>query len=472
MSPAPLWLAAEVGKALRSYTAEVWHAEGVAIDSRTVRPGDLFVALKGPRFDGHDFAAEAFRKGAAAAIVEREGSGLPKGAHVIVVPDTMTALVDLARAARARSEARIVAVTGSVGKSGTKEMMRLALATAGPTAASEGGLNNQVGVPLSLARLPREAAFGVFEVGMNHPGEIRPLAHLLKPHVGVITTVEAVHLEAFPSLEALADAKAELFDGMVWNGHAVLNRDNDQFARLERTARLCGIRRIVTFGAAAGADVRLLVYAPDPEGGTVRARAGESELTYRLALPGRHWAENSLAVLAAAKALGIPLAPAAAALALLAPMKGRGQRHSVQLDGGRIEVIDESYNASPASMRAALANLGLCTGRRLAVLGDMLELGPETLRYHTELAEAVRAADVALVFAAGPLMGALYDALPERQRGAHAASAADLLKPLLAALAPGDVVMVKGSAASRMDTVVEALLALEDGGKRRAAGGA
>lgn len=469
---APLWLASEIGKALHSPTSDAWHADGVSIDSRTIEPGDLFVALKGERLDGHAFVAEALRKGAAAALVEERPNDAPKGAPLVVVEDTTKALADLARAARGRTEARIVAVTGSVGKSGTKEMLKLALGSAGPTSASEGSLNNHIGVPLSLARLPRDAAFGVFEVGMNHPGEIRPLAQLLKPHVGVITTIAPVHLKAFDSIEAIADAKAELFDGMVWNGYAVLNRDNAQFARLERAARLCGIRRFVTFGAASESDVRLVNYAPDARGGTLGVRAGGREFAYRLELAGRHWAENSLAVLAAAMALGVPLEPAAKALAALRAMKGRGGRHTIRLAGGDFELIDESYNASPASVRAALDVLGRAEGRRLAVLGDMLELGPDAPRFHADLAGAVEAAGVACVFAAGPLMGALYDALPESLRGGHAENSAALVPLVLDAIEPGDVVMVKGSAGSRMGVVVEALLALDNGDKRRAAGAA
>jgi len=471
MTGEPLWHGTELGKALRAASGHGWQDDGVSIDSRTVRGGDLFIALKGARFDGHDFALEALARGAVAAMVEPHRVKAPKSARVLEVPSTARALTELGRAARARNAGRIVAVTGSVGKTGTKEMIRLALASAGPTFAAEGSLNNHVGVPLSLARLPRDAAFGVFEIGMNHAGEIRPLAQLLRPHVAVITTVEAVHLEAFASLEAIADAKAEIFDGLVWDGFAVLSRDNTQFDRLERSARLAGIRRIRSFGRSREAQAELVDYVAEESGGCVRARVAGKPVDYRLALPGAHWAHNSLAALAVAHALGVPIEPAAQALGAFTAMKGRGVRHEVALAGGTFTLIDESYNASPASVRAALATLALARGRRIAVLGDMLELGPDAARFHAELAPALDAAGVAQVFAAGPLMRALCDALPADRRGAWAPSAEELAPLVCAAVEPGDTVMVKGSASSRMGVVVEALRARAESRERRVAGG-
>jgi len=461
---ASLWSADEVAAATGGRASAGFAATGVSIDSRTLEAGDLFIAIRGPRADGHDHVRQAFERGAAAAVVARVPEGCE--AHALVlVSDTQSALEALAAAARARTAAKVIAVTGSVGKTGTKEALRLALERQGKTAASAGSLNNLWGVPLSLARMPRDAVYGVFELGMNHPGELAPLSRLVSPHVAVITTVEAVHLEFFGQLADIAEAKAEIFAGMR-GGIAVLNRDNPFFPLLFDRARAAGIERVIGFGAHPEAEVRLISWKPSPSGSDVVARVGARELDYRVGVPGRHWALNSLAVLAAALALGADVERAAAALAALAALEGRGRRHRIRLKSGSCELIDDSYNASPASMRAVFGVLAAAEpgkgGRRIAVLGDMLELGAQASPLHASLAGPIAAAGIDLVFTAGPLMAALDRALPPALRGAHAESSEALAKMLIAALRPGDVIAVKGSLGSRMGKVVEALLALDE----------
>jgi UDP-N-acetylmuramoyl-tripeptide--D-alanyl-D-alanine ligase len=473
MTAAPLWTAGEAAAATGGNATRDWTAGGVSIDSRSVAAGDLFVALKGPKFDGHDFVAGALGAGAAAAMVERVPEGAPADAPLLVVGDTMEGLNALGRAARARTAARIAAVTGSVGKTGTKEALKQALAAQGPTAASASSFNNQWGVPLSLARMPAGSSYGVFEVGMNHPGEITPLSRLIRPDVAIITTVAPAHTEFFPSLAAVADAKAEIFAGMS-GGAAVLNRDNEFFGRLVAAARAAHVGEIVGFGADRRAEARLLSCRPGPEGSDVSADICGIRVDYRIGIAGRHHVINSLAVLAAVRALGADVRRAAAAMAALEPLAGRGRRHRIAVAGGALTVIDESYNANPASMRAAIETLATLApgrnGRRIAVLGEMRELGASAAEQHAALGPLLRASGVDLVFAAGPALAPMFGALPETMRGAHEA-ASDSLAPLVArAVHAGDVVTIKGSLASRMRTVVDALLAL--GGKpRRAANG-
>jgi UDP-N-acetylmuramoyl-tripeptide--D-alanyl-D-alanine ligase len=477
MSALPLWTYAEAAAATGGRCTAEWLATGITIDSRTLAPGDLFVALKGPNFDGHDFVADAFVKGAVAAIVDRIDGALPKEAPLLLVDDTLAALRALAHAARARTGARIIGVTGSVGKTGVKEALRLALSRQGATTANQGSLNNHWGLPLSLARLRKNDAFGIFEMGMNHPGEIVPLTKLARPDVAVITTVEAVHMESFASVEAIAEAKAEIFAGCGADAAAVLFRDNPHFARLAAAAHHAGLRRVLGFGADVFADVRLLSSRLDAERSSVRAMVEGRAIDYQVGLPGSHWVTNSLCVLAAVVAVGADVEVAAAALADLQPAKGRGQRFTVVVEGGSFELVDDSYNASPVSMAASFAVLGGLApgkgGRRIAVVGDMLELGPDELALHAGLARPLAAHGVDLVFAAGPRMRALFEALPATMRGAYAADAASLAPIVADAVRPGDVIGVKGSAGSRMGRVVEALRALPPPGapKRRAQGG-
>src|SRR6516165_2119820 len=435
---------------------------GISIDSRTLQRGEAFFAITGDNRDGHDFVRAALDRGAGLAVVAADRRGrFVKDAPLLLVPDVLAGLRELARAARVRSEAKIVAITGSVGKTGTKDALRLALAKDGATHVSVASYNNHWGVPLSLARCPASARYAVFEIGMNHAGEIEPLARLVRPHVAIITAIEPVHLEFFGSLEAIADAKAEIFLGLERGGAAVINRDNPQFAQLERSAQNANVERIVSFGEHARADARLMKCSLQSDTSTVQARIFGTDVTYKLGAPGRHLVLNSLAVLAAAVLVGADLALAALALVDLQPASGRGARLTLDMPGGKALLIDESYNANPASMRAALALLGHADvgplGRRIAVLGDMLELGPRGAELHRELAMAVLAHDVDLVFCCGPLMHALWEALPSRRKGGYAETAAALESHVLGAVQPGDAVMVKGSLGSRMAPIVKAL---------------
>ena len=434
---------------------------GLSIDTRTVNPGEAFFALKDVR-DGHDFVDAAIKAGAALAVVAQAKRGMfAKDAPLLVVPDVLEALIALARAARERSKAKFIGVTGSVGKTGTKEALRLALSSDGETHASAASYNNHWGVPLSLARCPETARYAVLEMGMNHAGEIAPLTKLARPHVAIITTVEPVHLEFFPSVEAIADAKAEIFLGLEPGGAAVINRDNPHFARLQKHAEQAKVGRIASFGEHAKADARVIKFALQADSSTVRASILGHEVTYKLGAPGRHVVMNSLAVLAAAQLAGADLALAALALAGLEPPTGRGARLLLDVPGGTALLIDESYNANPASMGAALALLGQAPigprGRRIAVLGEMLELGPRGAELHRGLAKSAVENSVDLVFCAGSLYRDFWEALPSERRGGYAESAAVLEPEVLGALRAGDAVMVKGSLGSKMGPIVKAL---------------
>ena len=435
---------------------------GISIDSRTLAPGDAFFAIQGDHRDGHDFVAAALasKAGLAVAAADRR-SELPQDVPLLVVPDVLAALRALAAAARARLQGKVIGVTGSVGKTGTKEALRLALSQDGETHASAASYNNHWGVPLSLARCPASARYAVLEMGMNHAGEIEPLSRLARPHVAIITTVAPVHLEFFGSLAKIADAKADIFLGLEAGGAAVINRDNSQFARLKRRAKEAGVARIVSFGEHEQADARLIKCALHPGCSAVQADILGTELTYKIGAPGRHLVHNSLAVLAAAVLVGADLALAALALADFKPASGRGAAFEIDLPGGPATVIDESYNANPASMAAALALLGQrpvgARGRRIAVLGDMLELGPRGRALHRGLLAPVDANAIDLVFCCGPLMRALWRALPASRRGGYAEDSAALEPQVLSAVGAGDVVMVKGSLGSRMAPIVKAL---------------
>ena len=463
MSVEPLWSVEAMTAAMGARpTGELPPcARGISIDSRSLKAGEAFFAIADNR-DGHDFVAAALAGGAALAVVAEDKRALfPPEAPLLVVADVLAALRDLGRAARTRSQAKFLGVTGSVGKTSTKEALALALAADGETHASVASYNNHWGVPLSLARCPQSARYAVLELGMNHAGEIDALAALVRPHVAIITTVEPVHLEYFGSLTAIADAKAEILAHIEPGGAAVLNRDNAQFARLSRRARAAGVARIVSFGEHARADARLLKYALHADCSTVKARILGTELTYKLGAPGRHLVQNSLAVLAAASLAGADLALAALALAQLAPAAGRGTRIVLETRDGEAVLIDESYNANPASMRAALALLGQAEigaqGRRIAVLGDMLELGSQGADLHRGLLEPVTAHGIDLVFCCGPLMHALWEALPSERRGGYAETSALLEPQVLPGIRSGDAVMVKGSFGSRMGPIVKAI---------------
>ena len=462
MTTPPLWRPDEIVAATSARpVGAIGEARGVSIDTRTLQAGDLFFAIKGEVHDGHAFVRDALGKGAAAAVVAEERAAEFEGAGpLLVADDVLEAMRRLGIAARARSKAGIVAVTGSVGKTGTKEALRLAFERLGPTHASVASYNNHWGVPLTLARMPADARYGVFEIGMNHPGEIDPLTRMVRPHVAVITTVEPVHIEFFRSIWGIADAKGEIFAGLEPGGTAVINRDNAYFERVRAHAQASAAGRILSFGEHESADVRAERIILKPDMSVVEARVLGTPLVYRVGAPGRHVALNSLAVLASVKALGGDLAAAALALADLSAPVGRGERTVLHAAGGAFVLIDEAFNANPASMRAALANLAASEpgprGRRVAVLGDMLELGPSGPALHRELLEAVeRSSD--LVFAAGPLMENLVQALSPERRGGYAPSAAALEPTVLANVRAGDVVMVKGSKGILVSRIVKAL---------------
>jgi UDP-N-acetylmuramoyl-tripeptide--D-alanyl-D-alanine ligase len=464
MNPMPLWTSEAMRSAMHAGINGVLPdaIAGISIDSRTLLPGEAYFAIKGALHDGHDFVAAALKAGAGLAVVEKaQARKFASDAPLLVVDDVLAALVDLGRVSRARFDGQVIAVTGSVGKTSTKEALLHVLSAQGQTHASAASFNNHWGVPLSLARCPATARFAVFEIGMNHAGEIEPLVKMVRPHVAIITTVEPVHLEFFSGVEAIADAKAEIFEGVEPGGAVVVNRDNAQFARLARRARSCGISRIVSFGENKKAEARLIDLSLHATCSAVHADILGHEVTYKLGMPGRHIAMNSLAVLSAALLAGVDLALASLSLSQLVPAAGRGVRQTLEVPGGEVTLIDESYNANPASMAAAIGVLGRAKvgpqGRRIAILGDMLELGPAGAELHAGLNDAIKADHIDLVFCCGPLMRNLWDSLSTGKRGGYADSAANLEPQVLAALRGGDALMVKGSNGSKMKTIVNAL---------------
>jgi UDP-N-acetylmuramoyl-tripeptide--D-alanyl-D-alanine ligase len=458
-----LWSAAEAEAATLGRATRSFAATGISIDTRTLKPGDLFVALKGDARDGHEFAASAIAAKAAAALVSRAPEGLPALSALLMVANTQRGLEDLARASRARSHAKIVGVTGSAGKTTTKEMLRLALGALGETHASAASYNNHWGVPLSLASMPRASAFGVFEIGMNHFGEIRSLVNLVRPHVALITTIAPAHLEFFGSCEAIADAKSEIFEGIVAGGAALIPGDSPYAERLLARAKQAGASQVLTFGSDPKSDARLLSAETAGEGMIVEAELLGRRLEFRLGAPGRHLASNALGALLTVAALGGDLLNAAAALSGFAALKGRGARFRIELEGGEVEVIDESYNANPASMEAALALLAASghgsEGRRIAVLGDMLEMGPAGPAHHAALAAIIEKAGVDVVFACGPQMRSLWEVLPGDRRGAYGEASSGIASAVHESIRAGDVVLVKGSFGSKMSVIIDALKA-------------
>ena len=460
-----LWTSDEVAQALGTAIALPFEAQGVTFDSRAVGKGDLFFALKGETTDGHGFVGEAMKRGAAAAVVSRDVEDA--GGTLIRVPDTLKALEGLGRAARRRSPARIASVTGSVGKTSTKDALRTLLSAQAPTSASAASFNNHVGVPISLARLPREARYGVFEIGMNHPGEIEPLARQVEAHVGVVTNVGPVHIGFMGSEEAIADEKACLFAGMAQGAVAVLNRDGKHYERLAGHARRFGVSRIVGFGVGETADARLVSCSLQDSGSDVVALIHGRRIEYRLGAAGEHWVLNSIAALAVAEALGADVEQAAASFAGVTASPGRGARRFLKFGTGTVELLDESYNANPMSVRAMLAILARTEpakgGRRLLALGDMRELGEGADAYHAGLADAVSASGATQVFLCGPHMEALWRKLEPAQRGVHRPDSMALAGEVATALQAGDVIAVKGSLGSKMKHVVDAILAASGG---------
>jgi UDP-N-acetylmuramoyl-tripeptide--D-alanyl-D-alanine ligase len=452
-----LWTSDEIAAATGGTASAPFDVSGVAFDSREVEPGHLFVAMKGEATDGHRFVAQAFERGAAGAVV----SEAVEGPHVRVA-DTTEALNALGAASRARSDARICGVTGSVGKTGTKEALYSALDRAAPGRAhrSVKSYNNHTGVPLSLARMPRGTRFGVFEMGMNHAGELARLTRLVRPHVAIVTAIAPAHREFFASEAEIADAKAEIFQGLEPGGTAIVPFDSPHRDRLLAGAR-DHAARIVTFGLGDGADVRARDVVASPSGGSlVTALLPEAELTFTISQPGEHWVSNALAVLAAVEAMGGDLAQAGLALADLPGLKGRGERHRIRLaGGGEALLIDESYNANPASMAATLKTFGGLkhVGRRVAVLGAMRELGAGSEGFHAALAGPVEAACVDYAILVGEEMGALAKALGQKVKMTHAESASAATEALRRDLRDGDAILVKGSNSIGLAAVVEAL---------------
>ncbi|MBY6166548.1 UDP-N-acetylmuramoyl-tripeptide--D-alanyl-D-alanine ligase [Pseudooceanicola nitratireducens] len=464
-----LWTAEEAARATLGEARGDWSVTGVSIDTRTIRPGDLFVALSAAR-DGHDFVAQALDKGAGAALVSRIPDGVPADAPLLIVPDVLPGLEALGRAARARIDGKVVAVTGSVGKTSTKEMLRTVLGGQARVHAAEASYNNHWGVPLTLARMPRDTEIAVIEIGMNHPGEIAPLSRLARPHVAMITTVGTAHLEAFDNIEGIAREKASIFAGLMPEGWAVVNGDLPTTPILTAAAKDVGAK-ILTFGEAPANHHRLMNVEIVDQSTVAEARIWRAPALFRLSAAGRHYALNALGVLAVVRALGLDRALACTDLAQWAPPAGRGMRERILLDRVddhlAFELIDDAFNANPVSMAASLEviaaakpqnNLGRkAQGRRIAILGEMLELGPDEIAMHAGLADLPAMARLDVVHCVGDRMQALYEALPPEKRGRFAGKATDLADKALRLVDAGDVVLVKGSKGSRVSLVVDAL---------------
>ncbi|MEO1500003.1 MAG: UDP-N-acetylmuramoyl-tripeptide--D-alanyl-D-alanine ligase [Pseudomonadota bacterium] len=465
-----LWTSTDAVAATGGRTSFDWQADGVSIDTRTLQKGDLFVALKDQR-DGHDFVAQALAKGAAAALVSHIPEGLDESASLLIVDDVLTALEALGRVARARSEAKVVAVTGSVGKTSTKEMLRDVLSGQGKTHAAEASYNNHWGVPLTLARMPQNTEFAVIEIGMNHPGEIAPLAKMARPHVAMITTIAPAHLEAFENIEGIAQEKAAIFEGLETGGAAIIPGDVGT-AQILRDAAESAAATVISFGENAINGYQLLNVDIHDQVTVAQAQdtAGQSML-FKVGSAGRHFATNALAVIAVADVLGAERDVAIADLWRWRPFEGRGQREVLHLDpieeDATIELINDAYNANPTSMQAAFEVLAaakpvngsgrIAAGRRIAVLGDMLELGKDEEEMHRALAPLVDLHDVQMIHCVGPRMKAMWQALPHEKQGKWVNHAEDLAVQAHSLVDAGDVVLVKGSKGSRVSLVVEAL---------------
>ena len=468
---APLWTSADAAAATQGRATAEWAANGVSIDTRTLKPGDLFVALKAAR-DGHDFVAQALANGAAAALVTHVPEGVAETAPLLIVEDVQTALEALGIAGRARAKARVVAVTGSVGKTSTKEMLRAVISGQGKTHAAEASYNNHWGVPLTLARLPQDADFAVIEIGMNHPGEIEPLAKMARPHVAMITTVAAAHLEAFENLNGIATEKAAIFRGIEEDGTCLFNGDLDAdlIRTIEGAASATG-QKVQRFGASEECQYRLLDVRLTDEATIVQAELPSGPQIFKLSIPGRHFAANGLGVLAAADAFGLDTTLAARDLALWLPPAGRGTRERIQLDlvqdDQAFHLIDDAFNANPTSMGASLEVLAaahpedgvgrVAKGRRIAVLGDMLELGPEEIALHRGLAQLPFLDGIDKVHCVGPRMQRLWEILPKDKRGDWSETAPEMAARAHRLIDAGDVVLVKGSKGSKVSLVVDAL---------------
>ncbi|MBT9244337.1 UDP-N-acetylmuramoyl-tripeptide--D-alanyl-D-alanine ligase [Gemmobacter fulvus] len=478
---APLWTSEDACAATGGHSAVTWQASGVSIDTRTLQPGDLFVALKDVR-DGHEFVAAALAKGAAAALVSHVPDGVAADAPLLIVPEVLQGLEALGRAARARTQAKVIGVTGSVGKTSTKEMLRSLLGGQGRVHAAEASYNNHWGVPLTLARMPVATDFAVIEIGMNHPGEIAPLARMADLDVALITTVAAAHLFAFADVTEIAAEKAAICDGLRPGGTAILPADLAVTPLLLAKAQAVGAR-VLTFGDSAGADYRLIQAQLTPDATVAQAVHAGNRRLFRVQSPGRHFAVNALAVLAVGDALGLDPTIAAHDLGRWQPPAGRGMRERIHLDAVEdigFELIDDAFNANPASMAASLDVLAIMPprdgvgriekGRRIAILGDMLELGDTELALHAEIARHPAMAQIALVHCVGPRMRALHMALPERQRGEWVETAAELVHRAHLLVDAGDVALVKGSKGIKVSLIVDALRKLGQPGAQKTKG--
>lgn len=464
-----LWTATDAAAATGGRATTDWQATGLSIDTRSLVAGDLFVALTAAR-DGHDFVAQALAQGAAAALVSRVPDNVSADAPLLIVPDVLDALRALGAAGRARSRAKVVAVTGSVGKTSTKEMLRVMLSEFGRVHAAEASFNNHWGVPITLARLPADADFAVIEIGMNHPGEIAPLARLARPHVGLITTIAPAHLEAFVNIDGIAVEKASLFDGLEPDGVAIYPCDLPTSPILAAKAAECGTP--LPFGETS-AQVRLHDISMTETALVLRAQLGQMRLAVRLADAGAHFAMNGLGCLAVAQALGVDLARAALSLGRWAPPAGRGMRQTITLDPVEdlgFTLIDDAFNANPASLKAAMDMLARVTpgttpsgrkGRRIAILGDMLELGPTERAEHEGIANWPATAQIDTIHCVGTRMGWLAPLLPLRQRGRAVANADELVQIAHLLVGAGDVVLIKGSKSSFVSRIVAALRKLD-----------
>jgi UDP-N-acetylmuramoyl-tripeptide--D-alanyl-D-alanine ligase len=469
-----LWTAAEAATATGGEATGDWQVSGISIDTRTLQPGDLFVALKAAR-DGHDFVGQALEKGAGAALVTHRPEGVAPDAPLLIVEDVQAALEGLGQVARARTQARVIAVTGSVGKTSTKEMLACMLADQGRTHAAVASYNNHWGVPLTLARMPRDTEFAVIEIGMNHPGEIAPLARQARPHVAMVTTVAAVHLEAFENVAGIAREKAAIMEGLEPGGVAVLNADIPEAEMLATEADRLGVAPL-WFGQSA-TEYKLHATHISGESTLAEVSCGTERLDLTIQSLGAHFAMNALGALACVAALGADLGRAAQVLALWSPVKGRGARVEVTLDEGKLLLLDDSYNANPTSMAAALAVLAATPGldaeagaggRKIAYLGDMGELGPQEATLHAGLADLAALDSIDTIHCIGPLMAHLHAALPEGKRGTHYASAADVLPDLVDQLESGDIVLAKGSLSAGLSKIVDGIRELGHG-KRQSA---
>ncbi len=457
-----LWTAAEAADATGGRATADWVVNGVSIDTRTIQPGDLFVALKDVR-DGHDFVAQALEKGAGAALVSRIPDGVSEDAPLLIVDDVQTGLEALGQAARARSDARVIGVTGSVGKTSTKEMLSTILSMQGKTHASVASYNNHWGVPLTLARMPRDTEYAVIEIGMNHPGEIAPLARQARPHVALVTTVAAVHLEAFESVAGIAHEKAAIFEGLESGGAAIVNADVEHADILRQTAQDHGAG-IVDFGRDAK-DYSLTDVTQGGDSVQASASVGDRLITYDVQSAGTHFAMNALGALAACVEMGVDLDEAIAGLRRWSPVKGRGVRETLSMaTGGQIELLDDSYNANPTSMEAALDVLAASQGaRRIAFLGDMKELGAQEVAMHAGMADVAAMAQVDQVHCIGPLMKALHDALPAGKRGRWSETSTEMAGHLPDLIRAGDTVLAKGSLSMGLARIVDGLRKMGQG---------